>query len=174
LPEAVKNGDFREDLFYRLNVFPIEMPPLCKRASDLPQLMCELLQQHQGQGDSLRVSPQALHALTAYSWPGNIRELSNLVERLAILKPTGVIELEDLPAKYRDSANAAPEAAQDIEEMGAMALAKADLKAHLQAVERDLIRQAVEASGGVTAKAARLLKMRRTTLVEKLARYEIH
>ncbi|MDH4046653.1 MAG: sigma-54 dependent transcriptional regulator [Gammaproteobacteria bacterium] len=175
LPEAVKTGEFREDLFYRLNVFPIEMPPLCKRASDLPQLLTELLQQHQQHSDAtLRVSAQALNALAGYSWPGNIRELSNLVERLAILKPTGVIELEDLPEKYRDAANHVPDTADSVAAIGDMALSSVDLKAHLQAVERDLIRQAMDASGGVTAKAARLLKMRRTTLVEKLARYEIH
>jgi sigma-54 specific flagellar transcriptional regulator A len=177
LPEAVKSGAFREDLFYRLNVFPIEMPPLCKRASDLPQLLRDLLRHHQAD-DKLRVSPRALQALAAYSWPGNIRELSNLVERLAILKPSGVIELDDLPAKYRvaqvQAGQALPGPDGKLAAIGAMALVNADLKAHLQSVERDLIRQAMEASGGVTAKAARLLKMRRTTLVEKLARYQIH
>jgi sigma-54 specific flagellar transcriptional regulator A len=175
LPEAVSRGEFREDLFYRLNVFPIEMPRLCKRASDLPALLRELLEQHKAAGDAqLRVSPQALAALAGYSWPGNIRELSNLVERLAILKPDGMIELDDLPVKYRDPANASNEESEGVAEASAMALANADLKAHLQAVERDLIAQAMQAADGVTAKAARLLKMRRTTLVEKLARYEIH
>ncbi len=171
LPAAVEAGEFRRDLFYRLNVFPIEMPPLKKRATDLPALLDELLVQHQGQGESaLRVSPAALRALAGYAWPGNIRELSNLVERLAILKPTGVIELDDLPAKYRDGA--APVPAEPLSE--AMALTHANLKAHLKAVERDLIEQAMRAAGGVVAKAARLLSLKRTTLVEKLAKYDLH
>ncbi len=172
LKAAVQSGDFREDLFYRLNVFPIEMPPLKKRASDLPDLLDELLVQHgvdAAGSTNLRVSPQALRALAAYDWPGNIRELSNLVERLAILKPTGTIELEDLPEKYRSAT--ALKVSELVTNTNA---APADLKGHLQAVERDLIAQAMEASGGVVAKAARLLSLRRTTLVEKLAKYQLH
>lgn len=173
LRAAVDEGSFREDLYYRLNVFPVEMPPLKKRASDLPALLEELLLQHQGATEDaeLRVSPEALRALAAYDWPGNIRELSNLVERLAILKPSGVIEIDDLPPKYRVSGKASeplPSAAT------AGDVQPADLKAHLQAVERDLIQQAMEASGGVVAKAARLLSLRRTTLVEKLGKYDLH
>lgn len=173
LRAAVDAGEFREDLYYRLNVFPIEMPPLKKRASDLPALLDELLLTHQfGEtSQQLRVSPKALQALAAYDWPGNIRELSNLVERLAILKPEGVIDLDDLPARYREASTPAaePEVLSD-----AMAVSHANLKAHLQSVERDLIDQAMQASGGVVAKAARLLKLRRTTLVEKLGKYNLH
>ncbi|MEM7503077.1 MAG: sigma-54 dependent transcriptional regulator, partial [Pseudomonadota bacterium] len=173
LRSAADEGAFREDLFYRLNVFPIEMPPLKKRATDLPALFSELLLQHQDASEDaeLRVSPEALRALAAYDWPGNIRELSNLVERLAILKPSGVIELSDLPPKYQaaePSAQALPSAPSAGE------IQPADLKAHLQAVERDLIQQAMEASDGVVAKAARLLSLRRTTLVEKLGKYDLH
>ncbi len=165
LPVAVANGDFREDLFYRLNVFPIEMPCLKKRVSDIPDLFSELLLDINRQGEAnLRLSPAALRALTAYNWPGNIRELSNLVERLAILKPTGEVELEDLPAKFRALSPTVPSSGQSF--------AGADLKAHLRAVEKDLIQQAMESSRGVTAKAARLLGMQRTTLVEKLSRYQ--
>ncbi len=168
LPAAVKNGEFREDLYYRLNVFPIEMPPLCKRKSDLPELLDELLVQHQGDGQGrLRVTPQALAALAAYPWPGNVRELSNLVERLAILFPSGEIGLEDLPEKYRRDAEAAAHSLPSDPQALRTSL---DLKAHLQQVEQDLIRQAMQDAGGVVAQAARLLKMRRTTLVEKLSR----
>ena len=173
LRAAVDAGEFREDLYYRLNVFPIEMPPLKKRATDLPALLDELLLTHQyGEpGQQLRVSPAALQALAAYEWPGNIRELSNLVERLAILKPEGVIDLDDLPAKYREPAESPAVAEHPNDAMAAM---HADLKAHLQTVERDLIDQAMQASDGVVAKAARLLSLRRTTLVEKLAKHNIH
>jgi len=172
LPQAVKDGEFREDLFYRLNVFPIEMPPLYQRASDLPQLLEELLISHRGerQGE-LRVSAEAAETLANYSWPGNIRELSNLVERLAIIKPEGIIEVEDLPAKYRE---AKPLADADLNPVSeALQLTNSNLKESLQSLECGLIEQAMQASGGVVAKAARLLKMRRTTLVEKIAKYAI-
>ncbi len=166
LPAAVAGGEFREDLWYRLNVFPIEMPPLCKRRSDLPELLDELLVRHQPDGRKrLRLTPEALSALARYDWPGNVRELSNLVERLAILYPAGEVGLLDLPEKYRvPGPEAGPEAAND-----AGSPLSHDLKAYLRRVEDDLIRQALEASGGVVAEAARLLRMRRTTLVEKLS-----
>ena len=168
LPAAVASGDFREDLYYRLNVFPIEMPPLCKRKSDLPQLLDDLLILQQGDGQGrLRVSPQALAALAAYPWPGNVRELANLVERLAILFPSGEIGLEDLPEKYRRDVDASAASFPTDTQAAQTSL---DLKAHLQRVEQDLIRQAMQEARGVVAQAARLLRMRRTTLVEKLSR----
>jgi sigma-54 specific flagellar transcriptional regulator A len=175
LPEAVAMGEFREDLFYRLNVFPIEMPPLCKRLSDLPLLLEELLFQHgrpqNGRKGQLRISPSALAALASYGWPGNIRELSNLVERLAILHPSGEISLADLPQKYRQAA--AGNSNRNPELLPAASGPPADLKAHLQSIEQTLIRQAMHEAQGVVATAARLLRMRRTTLVEKLGKYAI-
>ncbi len=177
LAAAVAADEFREDLFYRLNVFPIEMPPLYKRVSDLPQLLRELLLRHNGKdaaknADNLRVSPAALRALASYDWPGNIRELSNLVERLTIIKPKGTIELDDLPQKYRQGA--ADCRATDCNLSVAMPPGAANLKEHLQAVEQELIRLAFETSGGVVAKAAQLLNLQRTTLVEKIRKYDIH
>ena len=172
LPAAVEIGEFREDLFYRLNVFPIEMPPLYKRVSDLPQLLDELLIAHRGdQQGELRVSAEAIQVLANYSWPGNIRELSNLVERLAIIKPEGEIGIEDLPPKYRESQPMSEVQPNNVSE--AMQLTNANLKQSLQSLERDLITQAMEASDGVVAKAARLLNMRRTTLVEKIGKYDL-
>lgn len=174
LPAAVASGDFREDLFYRLNVFPIEMPPLYKRVSDLPQLMHELLLHHDGgRGTKVRVSAAALQTLASYSWPGNIRELSNLVERLAIIKPTGTIQVEDLPEKYRQAAPVSV-AAEVNNVTAAMQLGESNLKLQLQSVEQDLIQQAVHAAGGIVAQAAKLLNMQRTTLVEKIRKYDIH
>ena len=173
LPAAVQEGDFREDLFYRLNVFPIEMPPLYKRVSDLPQLLNELLVQHTGENaGSLRVSPAALQTLAGYDWPGNIRELSNLVERLAIIKPKGVIEVDDLPTKYRDHKATPIAERNNVSE--AMQISQANLKDRLQCLEQDLIKQAYAATDGVVAQAAKLLHMRRTTLVEKIRKYDIH
>ena len=172
LPAAVAAGEFREDLFYRLNVFPIEMPPLCKRASDLSQLLEELLIQHNGENPgSLRVSTDAMRMLANYRWPGNIRELSNLVERLAIIKPQGVIEVGDLPSKYHVQQSPPIVEISDVAE--ALQMTNANLKEHLQSVEQSLIGQAMNAANGVTAGAARLLHMRRTTLVEKIGKYNI-
>lgn len=172
LPRAVDDGEFREDLYYRLNVFPIEMPPLYQRVSDLPQLLDELLVAQSGRDRGrLRVSVDAMAMLASYSWPGNIRELSNLVERLAILKPEGTIEVGDLPSKYR---NANPRPGAGLNNVAeAMQMTEANLKEHLQAVELQLITQAMAATDGVVAKAARLLSMQRTTLVEKIGKYEI-
>ncbi|MDJ0814535.1 MAG: sigma 54-interacting transcriptional regulator, partial [Woeseiaceae bacterium] len=171
LPAAVKDGKFREDLFYRLNVFPIEMPPLYKRVSDLPKLLEELLVQHIGdEAHKLRVSAAALQMLANYSWPGNIRELSNLVERLAILKPEGVIEPDDLPAKYRE---AGPANGESNAVSQALQMSSQNLKEHVQAIEQNLIGQALAESGGVVANAARMLNMQRTTLAEKIRKYDI-
>ncbi len=172
LPKAVKEGDFRGDLFYRLNVFPIEMPPLFKRVSDLPQLLDELFVSHNGDPKgSLRLSSSAVQVLAHYPWPGNIRELSNLVERLAIMKPEGVIDVADLPPKYRDVRTDVIAETNYVAE--AVRWTHANLKEHLQQVEQDLIGQAMQASDGVVAKAARLLSMQRTTLVEKIGKYNI-
>ncbi len=183
LPAAVAESKFREDLYYRLNVFPIDMPPLYKRSSDLPQLLDELLIQHQGDNtDSLRVTPTALATLANYAWPGNIRELSNLVERLAILHPTGEIGVDDLPAKYRSGGAGRTQtslAAQERPLVNDHAPSEGlpsttNLKRHLQEIEQALIREAMSEASNVVAEAARLLKMRRTTLVEKLAKYQLN
>jgi sigma-54 specific flagellar transcriptional regulator A len=172
LPAAVEAGEFREDLFYRLNVFPIAMPPLFKRVSDLPQLLDELLHTHTGNaGGDLRISADALQVLANYRWPGNIRELSNLVERLAIIKPKGTIEVGDLPPKYREIQDNPVAETNTVSE--AMQMTNANLKEHLRCVEESLIGQAMQASDGVVAGAARLLNMRRTTLVEKIGKYNI-
>ena len=173
LRKMVEEGDFREDLFYRLNVYPIEMPPLLKRASDLPQLISELFTRYSGTGETeLRVSQDALQVLASYQWPGNVRELGNLVERLAIIKPEGTIEVSDLPQKYLAEDNRVAGEPNMVSE--AMQMTRANLKEHLSSVERELIGQAMTATGGVVAKAARLLGMRRTTLVEKLGKYKLN
>ncbi len=174
LPEMVEAGEFRQDLFYRLNVYPIEMPPLYKRATDLPCLMNELLVRHAGgSADGIRISPEALRVLASYQWPGNVRELGNLVERLAIIKPEGTIEVADLPPKYTDPENRVADAEVPNMVAEAMQLSNDNLKDHLCNVEKQLIEQAMQASDSVVAQAARLLNMRRTTLVEKLAKYEL-
>lgn len=112
LESRIAEGKFREDLFYRLNVFPIEVPSLRERTEDLPALVSTIAAQlaRTGRGE-VRFSPEALQALAAYEWPGNVRELTNLVERLAVLHPGGTVRVQDLPARYRGDFNAVSPAA---------------------------------------------------------------
>jgi sigma-54 specific flagellar transcriptional regulator A len=201
LEESIVRGTFRGDLFYRLNVFPIEMPNLVARIADLPALIHDFVTQAARRGrPQLRLQPETVDALAGYSWPGNIRELSNLIERLAILCPERPVGIGDLPARYRPADWTAPHVIPMLTEevpqlLAAMSAgeepdedvvlpasvwncdaesptrlpeAGVDLRAHLTLIERSLISQALERSGGTVAHAARLLQLRRTTLVEKL------
>ena len=188
LEEAIKEGRFREDLFYRLNVFPIEMPPLRERVEDIPVLVADLISriEHEKRG-SIRLTPAAVTALTQYGWPGNVRELANLMERLAILYPYGVVDVADLPEKFRAGIKVPAPPAADVEALPEVTVAGSepgtvatvprlppegiDLKAYLAEIEQSLIRQALDESDGVVAHAAKRLNMRRTTLVEKLRKY---
>jgi sigma-54 specific flagellar transcriptional regulator A len=181
LEKDIANGDFREDLYYRLNVFPIDMPPLRDRAEDLPLLVNDLISrvEHEKRG-SIRLTPQALESLCAYAWPGNVRELANLVERLVILYPYGVVDAQDLPAKYQVSSllqEATAEGGGDISPLVApsqtLPREGLNLRKHLARLERALIRQALEEADGVVAHAAKRLCMGRTTLVEKMKKLGI-
>ncbi len=182
----VKDGKFREDLYYRLNVFPIDMPPLRQRAEDLPLLVNELITRVKKEsGAHVRMGNDALEALSAYHWPGNVRELANLVERLIILYPGHVIGLAELPEKYREGFEvpAGPvmpsatrvEAQESTEVVGHDKLPddKFDLREHMQELEIGYINQALDECEGVVARAAERLNMRRTTLVEKMKKYNI-
>ncbi len=178
LEESIAKGAFREDLFYRLNVFPIEMPPLRERRDDLPELVASLTTQLAAAGrGSVRLSNEALAVLKAYPWPGNVRELANLIERLAVLHPGGTVRARDLPARYRVDAEIPVEAEAPTAESEIMAGADElpangiDLKEHMARIEVNLIRSALERADGVVAHAAQLLGLRRTTLVEKLRKY---
>ncbi|MEE9398609.1 MAG: sigma-54 dependent transcriptional regulator [Methylococcales bacterium] len=193
LEEEIRENRFREDLFYRLNVFPIEVPALRERAEDIPMLVGDLVARIENENrGTVRFTPAALMALKQYHWPGNVRELANLVERMAILFPEGSVDVGDLPEKYRkcSSTGATPKTLQhnttdfdsrqpeiplspDAQYSG-LPEDGLDLKEHLSALEADLIRQALEESNGVVAHAAKRLKMRRTTLVEKLRKYGLH
>ncbi|MGM9451832.1 sigma-54 dependent transcriptional regulator [Legionella bozemanae] len=183
LEEAIKEGKFREDLFYRLNVFPIEMPPLRERTEDIPLLFNELIARIESENrPSVRLMPDAMTALSQYSWPGNIRELANLVERLTILYPKGILNKEDLPQKIRgeyaplyaesDTSNSEREALLEVMNQEQIFTAEGiDLKEHLVKTELALISQALNESDWVVAHAASYLNMRRTTLVEKMRKY---
>jgi sigma-54 specific flagellar transcriptional regulator A len=185
LEKEIQRGGFREDLYYRLNVFPIDMPPLRERVEDIPVLVNDLIHriEHEKRG-SVRLTPAAIAALTHYSWPGNVRELANLMERLAILHPYGVVDIADLPEKFRPMGRVdtlhLPEVTIQGDEPDSTIFAPRlpsdglDLKAHLNTLEQSLIQQALDESEGVVAHAAKRLHMRRTTLVEKLRKYGLH
>lgn len=185
LEQSIREDKFREDLFYRLNVFPIEMPPLRDRVEDIPVLTNDLISRIETEKrGSVRLTPAAVMALSQYRWPGNVRELANLIERLAILYPYGVVDVKDLPEKFRGSIRMLSEHEADLpmvqargEDTATVVTAARlpsdglDLKVHLNNLEMNLIRQALDESEGVVAHAAKRLKMRRTTLVEKLRKY---
>ncbi|MDE2306215.1 MAG: sigma-54-dependent Fis family transcriptional regulator [Gammaproteobacteria bacterium] len=187
LEEAIVAGRFREDLFYRLNVFPLQMPPLRDRLDDLPVLIDNLLDaQAQGGARRIRLDSSAVRRLAGCRWPGNVRELSNLLERLAILYPGQMVGAQDLPDRYRGSVTAEVAEAIDLQSLydaprGDQASScdedlpsgGIDLKDHLSAIELGLIRKALKEADGTVAEAARLLHMRRTTLVEKLRKYQL-
>ncbi len=181
LEEAIRDGKFREDLFYRLNVFPIEMPPLRERAEDVPLLLNELIAriEHERRG-SVRLAPAAVVALTQYPWPGNVRELANLIERLAILHPGGLVDVRDLPEKFLVSGvdcGVTPLVSEGSTPVFApvvrLPAEGIDLKEHLNNLEYSLIKQALDEADGVVAQAAKRLKLGRTTLVEKLRKYDV-
>jgi sigma-54 specific flagellar transcriptional regulator A len=183
LEEMINEGKFREDLYYRLQVFPIEMPPLRARMDDIPLLINELIArlEHENRG-SVRFTPSAVMALCQYKWPGNVRELSNLIERMVIMHPYGVVDVQDLPEKFRPAGAIHQEEKQTaqfdphlapMEPIVSTRLPREgiDLKEHISNLECSLIKQALDESGGVVAHAAKRLNMRRTTLVEKLRKY---
>jgi sigma-54 specific flagellar transcriptional regulator A len=209
LEESIVRGTFREDLFYRLNVFPIDMPALRSRLEDLATLINDFAAMNAAAGRSLvRFTPAALDCLVQHRWPGNVRELGNLVERLSILCADRMVTVADLPARYRpadwqadvaiDASPAAlPQAACELppanaatalSERAALFLLEnpvaasgtflppegLDLREHVAGIEEKLIRQALDRSAGVVAQAARLLGLRRTTLVEKLRKFDIN
>ncbi len=197
LEKAIKDNHFREDLFYRLNVFPLEMPPLRERAEDIPLLLNELISRIENEKrGSLRFNSASIMAICRYDWPGNVRELANLVERLVITHPYGVIGVSDLPKKFRhvDLVDEAEQAFIDTVEAGGSSPSKSfeakeltiisndtgllpvnglDLKEYLNMLEYNFIKQALDDANGVVARAAERLKVRRTTLVEKMRKYDL-
>eukprot|EP01022_Parablepharisma_sp_SALTPOND_P012564 TRINITY_DN1619_c1_g1_i5.p1 TRINITY_DN1619_c1_g1~~TRINITY_DN1619_c1_g1_i5.p1 ORF type:complete len:537 (+),score=213.18 TRINITY_DN1619_c1_g1_i5:59-1612(+) len=170
LASRVEAGEFREDLYYRLNVVPIEVPPLRERKSDIP-LLCDFFLERLARLKGLELkelSPEVRERFLRYSWPGNVRELENLLERLVVLAEGEMIGPEALPAKL-DGEELLPDLEGD-GELPAVVLPPGglNLKSSLDQLERRLIAQALEQSGGVKAQAAALLGLNRTTLVQKL------
>jgi sigma-54 dependent transcriptional regulator, flagellar regulatory protein len=196
LDQAIGDNRFREDLFYRLNVFPVEMPALRERSEDLPLLVTALTRQLEEAGrGKVRLSGEAIEVLKRHPWPGNVRELANLIERLAVLHPEAVVRPQDLPAKYRgglpevlpERESPLPEypnlpeplPTEEQSESAMLMLGREDelpeegldLKEHIARIEIALIRAALARADGVVAHAALFLGLRRTTLAEKLRKY---
>ena len=179
LERLVDDGRFREDLYYRLNVVPITVPPLRSRHEDIPLLLESIAAElHDQKQVTIDFSDAAIDKLKQYDWPGNVRELANLVERLAVLHPNGRVDVDALPRRICGAGTDEAVADEPVYHTGlpdtlTAALADTqgfDLKAQLRTTESELIRQALIASDGVVAKAAKMLQVRRTTLAEKVKR----
>jgi len=171
LETEVAAGRFRADLFWRLNVIPIEMPSLRARTTDIVRLTEYFLNRanERHRRHVTGIDPQTLGLMKNYSWPGNIRELENLVERMVIVKGTGMLMPTDLPASVR-TPRTTPASGSPIPELPESG---ADLKTILDAVEERMIGEALERTGGNKNRAAELLGLNRTTLVEKLRRRRV-
>ena len=169
LQEQVKTGQFREDLYYRLNVIPINLPPLKKRRGDIPELarffsekICREMSRPQ-----ISFTAAAMSAMEAYSWPGNVREMENIIERTIALTESPIIRCEDLPS---DIGKITPKTAMTSSRLTSQGI---DMNRVISGIEREMIQQALELGNGVKARAANLLKINRTTLVEKIKRLGI-
>jgi DNA-binding NtrC family response regulator len=172
LEKAVEEGTFREDLYYRLNVIPLRLPPLRKMREDIP-LMVKYFITHMSRRKGKAaptISDEAMKCLSSYTWPGNVRELENLVERMLILKEGEVVSPADLPERLVDKqqvqrvANAVQVLSRD----------GIDLNMMLDEIENNMIVQALELSKGIKSKAASLLGLNRTTLIEKMKKKAIN
>jgi sigma-54 specific flagellar transcriptional regulator A len=183
LEERILDNQFREDLYYRLNVFPIEMPSLRERVEDIPNLLESMLSRLRAERAVVKFSEEAVAVLQNYNWPGNIRELSNFVERMCILYPGELVKASHLPDKILAPHNGMnkPETSgldfcrspmEIIDHLG-LPGEGVDLKEFLTKLELHYIMLALEQSEGVVARAAKFLKLGRTTLVEKLRKYGI-
>ena len=185
---AIRKGTFREDLYYRLNVFPVRVPSLRERPEDLKELIGFFAERMEDEGrPSPQISGSALARLHQYDWPGNVRELANLMDNLSVMHPGERVGENDLPAEMGLAQGAVRGPTPPVRERlpNDMLIDKApdsepvlpargiDLAEHLKQQEQCFIRQSLQQTGGVVAKAASLLGLRRTTLVEKMRKYGI-
>jgi transcriptional regulator with PAS, ATPase and Fis domain len=182
LSRMVAEGQFREDLFYRLNVIPVHLPALRERKEDIPLLVQHFLDKLREQRDTrpvgqrdrerrasdraITVSQEAMRRLMAYHWPGNVRQLENVIERVvAFTAGRSQIDVRDLPEEIQQSQEMILTSAVELPEDGV------DLDAFVANIERELIERSLERTGGNKGQAAKLLHLKRTTLVEKLKRF---
>jgi transcriptional regulator with PAS, ATPase and Fis domain len=165
LARMVAEGSFREDLYYRLHVIPVQLPPLRDRRDDIPVLVQHFLEKF-SPTSQMQVSQDSMRALMAYPWPGNVRQLENAVERaVALSAGRQQIDPSDLPSEVHLVPSSAQTPFVDLPETGL------DMPAYLAAIERDLIQRSLDRTGGNRNRAAELLHIKRTTLVEKLKRF---
>jgi len=161
LEAAMHSGNFREDLYYRLAVVPMELPPLRERREDIPLLLDHFLRKHQA-GVGVRFSPEVTAHLQDYSWPGNVRELENVVEQMLILRHGEVLELSDLPPRIGRS-----------QVRSDNVLSLPDEGYALEDLEREAVEIALKRCGGNKTKAAAFLRIPRHTLLYRLEKYHI-
>ncbi|RYZ94106.1 MAG: sigma-54-dependent Fis family transcriptional regulator, partial [Proteobacteria bacterium] len=185
LERAVEDRRFREDLYYRLNVIPIVMPSLRERRGDIPLLINHFLKNYNEEKhcDVIMRSEDVMNVLMAYDWPGNVRELENLVQRMVILKQKGEIDVRDLPTKFFSNRGVQTNALLHAQKAAAIGMdsflnfelpeSGVDLKALVNSFEDHLLKQALTRTGGNKNKASELLRMNRTTLVEKLKKKQV-
>ena len=189
LEESIQEGRFREDLFYRLNVIPIHLPPLRERKTDIPLLAKHFLKQFNGNAKPKTISDEAMEFLVNYSWPGNIRELANFIERMVVLSIGSTITPCDLPEKVLgdtpkekwqpleedEEGNPAQILQQSLRQSFHVGIPEEgiNLKKIVEEFEKELLLEALEKTGWVKNKAANLLGLNRTTLVEKLKKMKI-
>lgn len=189
LEESIQEGKFREDLFYRLNIIPINIPPLRERKTDIPLLANHFLKQLNGTAESKTINDEAMEFLVKYSWPGNIRELANFVERMVVLSMGSIITPRDLPEKVlggtpkekrqplkeEKEGNPAQMLQQSLRKSFHVGIPEEgiNLKKTVEEFEKELLLEALEKTGWVKNKAANLLGLNRTTLVEKLKKLQI-
>ena len=166
LHTAVREGKFREDLFYRLNVLPLQLPSLRECEDDIPLLVHYFLEMHgRRKGKSLtQVDKQAMAVIEKYRWPGNVREVENLVERLIVLNEDGIIRVGDLPDYIVHNTVASQPSTANV----SLPAAGVDLDVFLENIENGFIQQALQRSRGNKTLAAALLKLNRTTFIERL------
>jgi two-component system response regulator AtoC len=168
LSKEIAAGRFREDLYYRLNVVPLHLPPLRERREDIPLLVEHFRQKYNARlkKNVTSVEEDALAALGAYAWPGNIRELENVLERTILFVEGSIVRAADLPPSLRTSASAPPST-----ERLAPGPLKEIVKEQVQAIERDLIMRGLEVTGGNVTRTARLLKISRKSLQIKMKEF---
>ena len=172
LAEMIKLGRFREDLFYRLNVIPIHLPPLRDRREDVPLLVQSFInklgQEQEPARANIRISQEAMRRIMAFDWPGNIRQLENTIERILVLTPgQSQIDISDLPLELQETNRVTTSSSVSLPENGI------DLQNYLRNLERSLICLALERTGGNQNKAAELLNIKRTTFIEKTKRLSL-
>ena len=164
LEELVKNGPFRQDLYYRLNVFPIALPPLRERAEDIPLLVSHFIEKRKASLNKQikGVTPQVMALLIAHPWPGNVRELENVIQRMMVIAKGEILDVADLPAEIRSQTSESKSEPKDLEEIA---------RESSEIIEKRAILDVLSKTGGNVTRAAKALGISRATLQNKMKAY---